>query len=81
MTDRVLIIGPCMVDVDEYIEDLNDERSSNDQLPVSNEFLDEVYSQLMDLPDEHFGNGLTPEEVATLIHNVINKLTSTDEYN
>lgn len=63
-------MGPCVVDLDEYVEGLNENLQSSEQVPTSNEFLDAVYNQILELPD----TASTPEEVDIILHNTIKKL-------
>ncbi len=87
MKDRVFIMGGCIIDLDEYVESLNDKRSSDNQLPVSYQFLDEVYDRISEFIDESwniytfdYDDEITPEKVDSIIENIINETAVTRRF-
>jgi hypothetical protein len=73
--NRVFICRRYAIDLDEYVEGLNETRSNNEQIPLSDTFLDEVYNQILELPDELFPDAITVEEISTIIEEVIKNKT------
>lgn len=77
-----IYIPIILSDLDDFVEDINELRPSDEQITLSDDFLDEIFSKVQNsiLDDVQFTDNPVLEAVNTLIHNTIQELASTNKY-
>ena len=77
-----IYIPIILSDLDDFVEDINELRPSDEQITLSDDFLDEIFSEVQNsiLDDVQFTDNPVLEAVNTLIHNTIQELASTNKY-